>query len=160
MKNPISYASKICSGTFSEISWRSCPYWIVDMASSKNTPRKSTRGVNTPQRFHVVSLSPEKMVMRIQSLNTYFRNSNNPKEVLGLLSTKPKMKIQDGGHYDGSTYISVCRLERKAISMAKPMFSVSSNPTENNFPTKKMENPRWRPLNWKYLHLSLLDLRT
>jgi len=38
-----------------------------------------------------------------------------------------KWKIQDGGHLTG---ISACRQDRNAISMAKPMFSGSINPTK------------------------------
>src|SRR5664279_409744 len=39
-----------------------------------------------------------------------------------------KPEIQDSCLQNGSTYNSACRLDRKAISAATPMFSESSNP--------------------------------
>ena len=70
-----------------------------------------------------------------------------------------KWKIQDGGLKTGNTFISACRWDRNQISTAKSTFSRSSNPTEKTkrlYYQPEVVNPRWRPLNRKYLYLGLL----
>ena len=47
-------------------------------------------------------------------------------------TTKPEVKIQDGGLQTESTHISACRHDRNTISKAKSMFLRSSYPIEQS----------------------------
>jgi len=80
----------------------------------------------------------------------------------GQTGRNRKWKIQDDGHYNGIAYISACRLDKNAISTAKPMFPGFSNATEllRLISTQlEVENLRWRPFNWKYLLYLNLETR-
>src|SRR5664279_272409 len=50
--------------------------------------------------------------------------------MLDYIPHNRKPDNQDGCLQTGSTYNSACRLDRRAISAATPMFSGSSNPTK------------------------------